>query len=96
MFLVRKGPLGVFPVISQTIAATPSLLSLKVAYRNPKTGLARGYRRKKQLASEAYRAIGGIAPNSIANRAILYSGTLSFSSVRVALPPKEAKFEGEI
>ena len=35
-----------FPVVSQTIAATPPLLSVKMAYRNPKTGLKRGYRRK--------------------------------------------------
>ena len=59
-----------FPVVSQTIAATPPLLSLKMAYRNPKTGLTRGVSQKK-LASEAYRAIGGIARNSIANRAIV-------------------------
>ena len=46
----------VFPVVSQTIAATPPLLSLKMAYRNQKTGLTRGV---SQLASEAYRATGG-------------------------------------
>ena len=28
-----------FPVVSQTIAATPPLLSVKMAYRSPKTGL---------------------------------------------------------
>ena len=59
-----------FPVVSQTIAATPRLLSLQVAYRSPKTGLTRGVS-QKTLASEAYRAIGAIARNSIANRAIV-------------------------
>ena len=34
-------------MISQTSAATPPLLSVKVAYRNPKTGLTRGHRGKK-------------------------------------------------
>ena len=42
----------------------------KMAYRNPKTGLTRGVSQKK-LASEAYRAIGGVARNSIANRVIV-------------------------
>ena len=46
------------------------ILSIKVAYRNPKTDLTRGVSQKK-LASEAYRAIGGVARNSIANRAIV-------------------------
>ena len=31
----------VFSVVSQTIAATPPLLSVTMAYRNPKTGLGR-------------------------------------------------------
>ena len=57
-----------FPVVLQTIAATPPLVSLKMAYRNLKTDLTRGASQKK-LASEAYRAIGGVARNSIANRA---------------------------
>ena len=35
-----------FSVVSQIIAATPSLLCVKMAYRKPKTGLAGGYRRK--------------------------------------------------
>ena len=39
-----------------------------MAYRNPKTGLGGGGIAEK-LASEAYRATGGIAWNSIANRA---------------------------
>ena len=56
------------PVVSQTIAATPQLLSVKMAYRSPKTDLTRGISQKK-LASEAYRAVGGVARNSIANRA---------------------------
>ena len=47
-----------FPVVSQTIAATPALLSFKMAYRNPKTGLTGGVSQTK-LASAAYRAIGG-------------------------------------
>ena len=59
-----------FPVASQTIAATPPLLSIKMAYRSPKRDLRRGVSQKK-LASEAYRAIGGVARNSIANRAIV-------------------------
>ena len=41
----------------------------KPAYRSAKTGLGGGASKKK-LASEAYRAIGGVARNSIANRAI--------------------------
>ena len=45
-----------FLVVSQTIAATSPLLSLKMAYRSPKTGLTREASQKK-LASEAYRAI---------------------------------------
>ena len=57
-------------MVSQTIAATPPLLSFEKAYRNPKTGLTRGVSQKK-LASEAYRAIGGVARNSIANRVIV-------------------------
>ena len=48
-----------------TIAASPPLLSVKMAYRNSKTGLGGGVSQEK-LASEAYRTIGGI---SIANRA---------------------------
>ena len=55
-------------MVWQTIAATPPLLSVKMAYCSPKTDLARGLSHKK-LASEAYRAIGGVARNSIANRA---------------------------
>ena len=60
----------VFSVVSQTIAAIPPLLSVEVAYRNPKTGLTRRVSQKK-LAPEAYGAIGGVARNSIANRAIV-------------------------
>ena len=60
----------VVPVVSQTIAATAPLLSVKMADRSPKTDLTRGAWQKK-LASEAYRAIGGVARNSIANRAIV-------------------------
>ena len=39
---------ALFSVVSQTIAATPLLLSVEVAYRNPKTGLTRG-----RIAEEA-------------------------------------------
>ena len=60
----------VLPVVSQTIAATSPLLSPKMAYRNPKTDLTRGVSQRK-LASEAYRAIGGVARNSVANRSIV-------------------------
>ena len=63
-------PVALFSVVSQTIAATPPLLSFHMADRNPKTGLTRGVSQTK-LASEAYRAIGGVARNSIANRAIV-------------------------
>ena len=38
-------------------------------YRNPKTGLTRGAP-QKNLTSEVYRAIGGVARNSIANRTV--------------------------
>ena len=47
-----------FPVLSQSIAATPPLLSVKMAYRNPKTDLTIKGVSQKKLASEAYRAIG--------------------------------------
>ena len=63
----------VFPVALQTIAATPPLLSVKMAYRglkSQKTDLTRGASQQR-LASEAYRAIGGVARNSIANRAVV-------------------------
>ena len=50
-------------------AATTPLLCVKMLYRNPKTGLGRRVS-QKELASEAYRAIGGVTRNSIANRAI--------------------------
>ena len=53
---------------SQTIAATPPLLSIKMADRCPKTGLPK-WASRKNLASEAYRAKGDVARNSIANRA---------------------------
>ena len=59
-----------FPVVSQAIAATPPLLSVKMAYRNLKAGLGRRVSQKK-LASEAYCAAGGVARNSVANRAIV-------------------------
>ena len=60
----------VISVVLQTIAAIPPLLFIKMAYRNPKTGLG-GRVSEKKLASEAFRAIGGIAWNSIANPAIV-------------------------
>ena len=37
---------NVLSVVSQTIAATPPLLPVKMAYCNPKTGLGGGYCRK--------------------------------------------------
>ena len=37
---------GATPEVSQTIAATPPLLSVKMACRSPKKGLTRGHRRK--------------------------------------------------
>ena len=45
-----------------------------MAYSNPKTDLTvpnKGGIADKAFASEAYRAIGGVARNSIANRAIV-------------------------
>ena len=50
----------VFCVVSQTIAATPPLLSLlKVAHRNPKTDLTRGVIAEEAGAPEAHRARRG-------------------------------------
>ena len=49
----------VFCGIAETIAATPPLLYVRMAYRSPKPGL-RGVL-QKEFASEAYRATGGIA-----------------------------------
>ena len=43
---------------------------MKVAYRSPKTSLTNGVL-QKQLAPQTYRARGGVARNSIANRAIV-------------------------
>ena len=43
---------------------------LKNGVSQSKTGLTRGVSQKK-LASEAYRAIGGVARSSVANRAIV-------------------------
>ena len=56
--------------VSQTIAATPRLLSVKVVYRNPKRDLARGASQKK-LASEAYRAMSHEMVSPIGDRAIV-------------------------
>ena len=50
----------VFSKVSQTIAATPPLLSVYVAHRSPKAELG-GRVSQKKLAPKAYRAIGGIA-----------------------------------
>ena len=61
-----------FPVALQPIAATPPLFSVKLVDCSPKAGLGRRVSQKK-LASEAYRAIGGVARNSIANHAIVGS-----------------------
>ena len=49
---------------------TPTSFLKNGLYRSPKTDLSRGISQKK-LASEAYRAFGGVERNSIANRAIL-------------------------
>ena len=57
--------------IADYLCYTPPYLSVKMAYRNPKTDLTREVSQKK-LASEAYRAIGCIARNSIANRPIVW------------------------
>ena len=48
----------------------PHFFHRKKAYPNPKTGLTRGLSQTR-LASEAHRAIGAVARNSIANRAIV-------------------------
>ena len=58
------------PLSQQTFAATLPLLSVKMVYGNPKTGLERRVL-QKELASEVYRAIGGVARKSITNRAIV-------------------------
>ena len=62
-----------FPVVSQTIAAAPPLLSIEVAYRKPKTDLTRGVSQKK-LASEAYRSYRGRRTKQY--RRSRYSGVL--------------------
>ena len=56
--------------VPQTIAAIILLLSVKNGLWQSKTDLTRGASQKK-LATEAYRAIGGVARNSIANHAIV-------------------------
>ena len=58
------------PMVSQTIAAAPPLLSFKSGLSQSKDRPNKGVSQKK-LASEAYRTIGGVARNSIANRAIV-------------------------
>ena len=47
-----------------------------MAYRSPQPDLTRGAYHKKPASSEAYRALGGVARHSIANRAIVghYAG----------------------
>ena len=50
----------------------PPLLSVEMVYRNPKTDLTRGVSQKRP-PSEAYRATGRVARNSITNNAILGS-----------------------
>ena len=61
-----------------------------MADRNPKTGLTTGVSQKK-LASEAYRAIGGVARNAIANHAIVgHKDHLSHAPAETALQ-KDAK-----
>ena len=79
----------------QTIAATPPNFSVKMAFRNPKTGLKGEGVSQKKLASEAYRSIGGTAWNSIANGATMntkvslvecFSGQVSGVGVFFPLP----------
>ena len=82
-----------FPVVWQTIAATPPLLSVKMAYRKPKTGLGCGVSQQK-LASEAYRAIWGVTRYSITNCALVTSGTLSFKNYQGSIQKTEK--EGSI
>ena len=64
----------VFPVVSQTIAATPPFLSFN---NNGLSLLTRGGASRKKLPSDAYRAIGSVVRNGIANRAIVGSQGLS-------------------
>ena len=71
---------AVFSAVSQTTAATLPLLSVKKAYRNPKTGLGEGASQKK-LASQACRAKGGIAWSSIANRALVGRTVVGYISI---------------
>ena len=59
-FLLPSVSRTVSPVVSQTIAATPLLLSIKMAYHSPKQALeGRGVSQKK-LPFEAYRGIGAV------------------------------------
>ena len=67
-------------MVSQTIAATPPLLPVKMAYRSPKTDLTRGVSQKK-LASEAHRLSG--LPNANAK-----SQRFNYATSQIAtLPP---------
>ena len=56
-----------FHVVSQTIAATPPLLSLKMAWSQSKDRPNKGIYAGLSLPLTAYRAIGGVARNSITN-----------------------------
>ena len=61
--------LGIVAVLSLSLSMSLSP-SLSLSLSCPKTGLGRRVSQKK-LASEAYRALGGVARNSIANRTIV-------------------------
>ena len=73
------------------LSLLPSLLSVKMAYRNPKTGLGGGASEKK-LASEAHRAIGGIEWKYRQSR---YSGKLrdnmQYAQAYIPAPTKSEK-----
>ena len=79
---VRERKLAVPPF---RLFRPPPLLSVSMAYRSPRTDLRRGVSQKK-LAPEAYRALGGVARNSVASRAIVgHCGA-------IASPPPESYF----
>ena len=88
-----------FLVVSQTIAATPPLLSLQMARRSPKTGQTRGVSQTK-LASEAYRAIG--ASHEIVSPIALQWDTervvyiVSFSQLRNQIGLRQGNFVGTV
>ena len=56
---------------------TPTSFHVKIAYGRPKTDLTSGVSQRK-LASGAYRAIGGVTRNSLANHAIVGHSAILF------------------